>query len=115
MFISSVFKTLILMKSKNIILPFLPVLLVVFCSFIKSDIKASPEYTESTIINFKPNSFAYGNKSFDEVRFVRRKVIVKVFTDVITKYKQDIPDDPEEIASINLHSKINQLFNKYNL
>lgn len=103
------------MKTKKIILPSLPVLLVVFCSFANSGNEIHPNYDNSHILNLEQNLFVRGKKSFDEVRFIRRKAILKVFTDVITKYKEDIPDPPDELATNFLNTKINQLINKYNL
>ena len=97
---------------KKIILPILFLALVLLCSFQnKNESKISPD-TKDVIETFD-YSFKNGNKSWDEVRIVRRKVIVKIFTDVITKYKEDIPDEPEEIVALDLSCRIQKIINKY--
>lgn len=73
----------------------------------------------SEIIKFSTldNLNLIGNKNFNEVRIVRRKLIVKVFTDVITKYQQKDTSSPtddleKEIAANN---SINLIIYKYSI
>lgn len=100
------------MKNKKIILPLILLSLIFLCSFTST--KNHVNYHKNLVTSYKHEIFYEGFKNFDEVRIIRSKGIVKVWTDVITKYRKSIPDPPgSPEVQLAFYKEINLLLHKY--
>lgn len=102
---------------KALFMPFF-ISLIALLSFFENN---NSNLKHSEVIKFSNLDSAnlIGNKSFNEVRIVRRKLIVKVFTDVITKYQQKDTSSPTDIDGVEkeiaANNPINLIIYKYSI